>query len=121
MNQRKIGVFISELRKEKNLTQQELADKLGVSDRTVGNWENGRNMPDLSLFKPLCEELNISLNDLMSGEKVKERDYRDKLEENIINTIDYTNKKVENRNHLIGLIFIIFGVLLAITAVAIFS
>lgn len=120
MNQEKIGKFIAACRKTENMTQQELAEKLGVSDRTVGNWENGRNMPDLSLFKPLCSELNISLNDLMSGEKVKEREYQEKLEENIINTIDYTNKKIENRNHFIGLIFITFGILIALTAVAIF-
>ena len=121
MNQEKIGKFIAECRKTKNMTQQELAEKLNVSDRTVGNWENGRNMPDLSLFKPLCNELNISLNDLMSGEKVKEREYQEKLEENTINIIDYTNKKIENRNHFIGLIFITFGVLISITAIAIFS
>ena len=120
MNQEKIGKFIAECRKTKNMTQQELAEKLGVSDRTVGNWENGRNMPDLSLFKPLCSELNISLNDLMSGEKVKEREYQEKLEENTINIIDYTNKKIENRNHFIGMIFITFGVLISITAIAIF-
>ncbi len=120
MDQEKIGKFIAACRKAKNMTQQELAENLGVSDRTVGNWENGRNMPDLSLFKPLCNELNISLNDLMSGEKVKEREYQEKLEENIINTIDYTNKKIENRNHFIGLIFITFGILIALTAVAIF-
>ena len=120
MNQEKIGKFIAKCRKTKNMTQQELAEKLGVSDRTVGNWENGRNMPDLSLFKPLCSELNISLNDLMSGEKVKEREYQEKSEENIINTIDYANKRIENRNHFIGLIFITFGVLIALTVVAIF-
>lgn len=120
MNQEKIGKFIAECRKTKNMTQQELAEKLNVSDRTVGNWENGRNMPDLSLFKPLCNELNISLNDLMSGEKVKEREYQEKLEENTINIIDYTNKKIENRNHFIGLIFITFGILISITAIAIF-
>lgn len=120
MNQEKIGKFIAKCRKNKNMTQQQLAEKLGVSDRTIGNWENGRNMPDLSLFKPLCGELNISLNDLMSGEKVKEKDYKEKLEENIINAIDYTNKKIENRNNFIGLILITFGVLISITAVSIF-
>ena len=120
MNQEKIGKFIAECRKNKKLTQSELAEKLGVSDRTIGNWENGRNMPDLSLFKPLCDELDITLNDLMSGEKVKEKEYQEKLEENIINTIDYTNKKIENRNNFIGLILIVFGVLISITAVAIF-
>ena len=120
MNQEKIGKFIAECRKKKNMTQQELSEKLGVSDRTVGNWENGRNMPDLSLFKPLCNELDISLNDLMSGEKVNEKEYCEKLEENIMNTIDYSNKKIENRNNFIGLLFIIFGVLISITAIAIF-
>ena len=120
MNQEKIGKFIAECRREKNMTQQELSERLGVSDRTIGNWENGRNMPDLSLFKPLCNELGISLNDLMSGEIIKEKEYRAKFEENIINTIDYTNKKIENRNNFIGLILIVFGILISITAVAIF-
>lgn len=120
MNQEKIGKFISQMRKEKKLTQQDLAQKLNVSDRTIGNWENGRNMPDLSLFKPLCVELGITVNDLMSGEKVKEKEYQDKLEENIINTIDYSNKRIKNKNNFIGLILIVFGVLISITAVSIF-
>ena len=120
MNQEKIGKFIAKCRKDKHMTQQELAEKLGVSDRTVGNWENGRNMPDLSLFKPLCKEFNISLNDLMSGDIVEEKEYQEKLEENIINTIDYTNTKIKNHNNFIGLILIIFGVLISITAIAIF-
>ena len=120
MNQEKIGKFIAECRKKKGMTQAELGEKLGVTEKSISNWENGRNMPDLSLFKPLCNEFNISLNDLMSGEKVKEKEYQEKLEENIINTIDYTNKKIENRNHFIGLLLITFGVLISITAVAIF-
>ena len=120
MNQEKIGKFIAECRRKKNMTQQELAEKLGVSDRTIGNWENGRNMPDLSLFKPLCDELDISLNDLMSGEVVNSKEYQEKLEENIINTISYTNKKLENKNNIIGLLLIIFGVLISLSAIAIF-
>ena len=120
MNQEKIGKFIASCRKQKNITQQELAEKLGVSDRTIGNWENGRNMPDLSLFKPLCHELGISLNDFLSGEVVTEKEYQERLEENIINTIDYTSKKIKGRNYLIGLILIIFGVLISVSAVAVF-
>ena len=77
-------------------------------------------MPDLSLFKPLCDELDISLNDLMSGEVVKSKEYQEKLEENIINTISYTNKKLENKNNIIGLLLIIFGVLISLSAIAIF-
>ena len=120
MNQEKIGKFIAECRKQRKMTQSELGEKLGVTEKSISNWENGRNMPDLSLFKPLCNELNISLNDLLSGEKVTENEYQEKLEENIINTIDYTNKKLENRNNFIGLILITFGVLISITAIAIF-
>ena len=120
MNQEKIGKFIAECRRQRKMTQSELGEKLGVTEKSISNWENGRNMPDLSLFKPLCEELNISLNDLMSGEKVKEKDYREKLEENIINTIDYSNNKIKSRNIFIGLLLIVFGVLISITAVGIF-
>lgn len=120
MNQEKIGKFIAKCRKQRKMTQSELGEKLGVTEKSISNWENGRNMPDLSLFKPLCKELNISLNDLLSGEVVTEKEYQEKFEENIINTIDYSNKKIENRNNFIGLLLIIFGVLISITAVAIF-
>lgn len=120
MNQAKIGRFIANCRKQRKMTQSELGEKLGVTEKSVSNWENGRNMPDLSLFKPLCNELNITLNDLLSGEKVTEKEYREKLEENIINTIDYTNKKLENRNNFIGFILITFGILISVSAIAIF-
>lgn len=120
MDQEKIGRFIANCRKQRKMTQSELGEKLGVTEKSVSNWENGRNMPDLSLYKPLCNELNITLNDLLSGEKVTEKEYREKLEENIINTIDYTNKKLENRNNFIGLILITFGILISVSAIAIF-
>lgn len=113
MNQEKIGKFISECRKAKKITQSELAEQLNVTDRSVSNWENGKNMPDLSLFKPLCEILNITINELLSGEKIKEDNYQEKLEENIINTINYSNKKLEQKNHLIGLILLLFGVIIS--------
>ncbi len=120
MNQENIGKFIAECRKSKKITQQELAERLGVSDRTIGNWENGRNMPDLSLFKPLCNELGISLNDLISGEKVKEKEYQEKFEENIVNAIDYSTKRINKYNQVISLILIIFGLFVSISAIMIF-
>ena len=120
MNQEKIGKFILECRKEKKLTQTELAEKLGVTDKSVSNWENGRNMPDLSLFKPLCEILDISINDLISGEKISKDKYQEKLEENIITTIDYTNKKLLVKNNIIGILLLAFGIIIAITAMSIF-
>lgn len=96
MNQVKIGKFIAEKRKEKKLTQQQLAEKLGVSDRAISNWENEKNMPDISLFPIISKELDVTVNDLMSGEKVDKKNYQEKFEENIIYTIDKTVKK-ENR------------------------
>ena len=120
MNQEKIGKFIAKVRKEKNLTQLELAEKLGVSDRTVGNWERARNMPDLSLFKPLCEILDISLNELISGERIPNKN-NDLIDDNIIKTIDYSTKKINEKNNNIGLILIIFGIILGITSFSVFK
>ena len=82
-----------ELRKDKKMTQQELADKIGVTDRAISKWENGRGMPDISLMKPLCEILDITLNELISGEKIDKKEYQKKSDENIFKTIKYTNKK----------------------------
>ena len=70
MDQKKTGKFIAELRKEQNMTQQELADRLNVTDRAVGNWENGRRMPDYSILMELCARLNVSVNELLAGERV---------------------------------------------------
>ena len=98
MNQEKIGKFIAKLRGEKNMTQQELANKIGVTDRAISKWENGRGMPDLSLMEPLCKELDITINELLSGEKVKKEEYQKKLEENILNTINYSTNKITKNN-----------------------
>lgn len=95
MDQEKIGKFILELRKDKKMTQQELADKIGVTDRAISKWENGRGMPDISLMKPLCEILDITLNELISGEKIDKKEYQKKSDENILKTIKYTNKKTK--------------------------
>lgn len=111
MEQDKIGKFILQLRKEKNMTQKELAEKLGVTDRAISKWENGRGMPELSLMKSLCDELGVSVNELLSGEKIEKEDYQERLEENILNTIEYTSKKVERKTHvlqsIIGVVTII--------------
>ena len=84
MNQEKIGKFILKLRKEKKMTQQELADKLNVTDRAVSHWENGRSIPDVSLYKPICEIFNITVNEFLSGEKLSKEDNINKADENLI-------------------------------------
>ena len=93
MNQEKIGKFIAKCRKDKKLTQEDLAQKLGITNKSVSNWENGRNMPDLSIFNELCDELDITINDLLSGERLKKENYQKKLEENVINIIVDEKKK----------------------------
>lgn len=109
----KIGKFIAENRKKKNLTQAQLAEKLGVTSKTISRWENGNYMPDISLLKPISEELDITLNDLLSGEKVEKEKYQEKLEENMLMTIDYSTKKVYEKNNAISILLIVFGIVIA--------
>lgn len=104
MNQEKIGKFIAELRKEKKMTQIDLANKLEITDRAISKWENGRGLPDLSLLTPLCEILGVSINELLSGSRLDKKDYQEKLEENIINTIDYTDKKIKKTKKIFVII-----------------
>ncbi len=98
MDQIKIGKFILNCRKEKGLTQEQLAEKLGVTSKSISRWENGNTMPDYSLLKDLCSELNISVNELLSGEKILKEDYKTKAEENMSKLINdnYSEKKKIN-------------------------
>lgn len=83
MDQKKTGAFIAQCRKEKNLTQMQLAELLAITSQAVSKWENGRGMPDVSLLQPLCNVLDISLNELFSGEHIAKEEYKEKAEENI--------------------------------------
>ena len=75
MDQIKIGKFIAEERKRKNYTQKVLAEILGISDKTISKWERGNGFPEISLLLPLCNELEITVNELLSGERLQEVDY----------------------------------------------
>ena len=94
MNQEKIGLFIAKCRREKNMTQEDLAEKLGVSNKSISRWENGKTMMDISLFEPLCNELDISIIELLNGERVNDKK-KDKLYTKTL--INYSNK-VGSRN-----------------------
>lgn len=83
MDQKSIGAFIARCRKDKNLTQLQLADMLGVTSQAISKWENGRGMPDVSLLQPLCDILGISLNELFSADYISNDEYKEKAEENI--------------------------------------
>lgn len=94
MNQEKIGLFIAKCRREKNMTQEDLAEKLGVSNKSISRWENGKTMMDISLFEPLCKELDISIIELLNGERINDKK-KDKLYTKTL--INYSNK-VGSRN-----------------------
>ena len=87
MDQILIGRFIAQERKRKGYTQKQLSEKLGISDKTVSKWERGNGFPEVSLLLPLCNELDITVNELLSGERVSEEDYRKKAEENMVNLV----------------------------------
>ena len=84
MDQRSIGLFIAETRKEKNLTQKELANQIGVSDKTISKWECGRSIPDIAFMDSLCNALDITMNELLSGKRLTETEYLGKAEDNIM-------------------------------------
>ena len=88
MNQEKIGKLIAECRKEKKMTQVELADKLCVTDKSVSKWENGKCLPDVSLYKDLCNILGITLNEFFAGEKIKEEKFKEQADINLFNALE---------------------------------
>ena len=94
MDQVKIGKFIAECRKNKKLTQFQLAEKLNITDRAISKWETGKGMPDSSIMLELCNELDISVNELLSGEVIKMENYNKKAEENLLEMA----KKEETQN-----------------------
>ena len=110
MDQIKTGQFIKTCRKEKNLTQREVAEKLNISEKTVSKWETGNGLPEVSLMLPLCELLEISVNELLSGEKLDEKRYVEKAEQNIISLMD---EKAQAKKHLIFAVIIAVVTLVA--------
>lgn len=109
MDQIKIGKFIAETRRLQKITQKQLANALSISDKTVSKWERGKGLPEVSLMLPLCNTLNITVNDLLSGEKVSEVNYQKKAEENMMNLVkeNEENKKRMAISVVCGVITII--------------
>lgn len=121
MDTQKIGAFIAENRKAKGMTQAQLAEKLGVTNKTVSRWETGKYMPDLSLLKPLSEELEISLNELLSGERIETEHLEETAEANILNAIDYSKTKLRNSRRRTSLFLIILGIIVSLSSFIIFE
>lgn len=120
MNQEQIGKFIAECRKNKNMTQAELAEKLHVTDRAISKWERGKGLPDSSIMLELSKYLDISVNELLSGERLKMENYNLKAEENLLNLKrkeEYLTKSMLLLEWVIGIISTITLVTLLFVAI----
>ena len=99
MNQEKIGKLISECRKEKGLTQLQLAEKLNITNRAVSKWETGKSCPDASIMMELCDILGITVNDLLSGERITMENYQKNAENNLVELCRKKDKAQKDRSH----------------------
>ena len=116
MDQVKIGKFIAQVRKEKQLTQKQLADLLNISDKTISKWETGRGLPDVSMILFLCEILDINANELLSGERIPDELYKEKAEETILNIVG------EKKRHINSMIYeTIFLLFMAAACIALIN
>ncbi len=113
MDQIKIGKFIADCRRKANLTQMQLAEKLGITDRAISKWETGKSLPDSSIMLELCGTLSITVNDLLSGEVVTMDNYNKKLENNLLEVV---KQKQEADKRLLSL-----EVFIGITAIIVLS
>lgn len=113
MDQIKIGKFIAACRKKKQLTQLQLAEQLGITDRAVSKWETGKALPDSSIMLALCEMLDITVNDLLCGEVVTVDHYKEELERNLLEAI---KRKEQSDKHLLTLEWVV-GVLSVIVLI----
>lgn len=87
MDMQKIGRFLAELRKDKNLTQEELGEKIGVTNKTVSRWENGNYLPPVEILQILSKLYDVSINEILSGERLDTDTYKEKAEENIVTAL----------------------------------
>lgn len=115
MDNKIIGEFIKKQRTVKNLTQKQLAEKLGVTDKAISRWETGKGIPDVSLLIPLSNALEVSVHEILLGEKIEEEKKIEKYEETIVNTLT-TNKKQISSLHKI-----IYALFVAVEVVAIYG
>ena len=113
MDQLKIGRFIAAERKRQGLTQRQLAEQLSVSDKTISKWECGKGLPEVSLMLPLCKALQIGVNDLLSGERLCEDNYRKRAEENLMNLIEENR---ENKNRMLYSVLCVGVTVVAVAA-----
>lgn len=116
MDIQKIGIFLKELRKDKNLTQEQLAEKFNVSRRTVSRWENGNNLPDLDILIDLSDFYQVDLREILDGERKKEQMDKE-TEEVVLMAVDYTNTQVESHAKRIRIVLALGVILLCVAEI----
>ena len=120
MDQKKIGNFLKELRKEKNITQEDLAEELNVSNRTVSRWENGNNMPDISLLTQIAQFYNVSIPEIVDGERKNESKNQNEID-TAVKMAEYSKNEVKiEKKKVANIFFMAFGIFIIISAFAIF-
>ena len=110
MEQVAIGKFIAKKRKEQNMTQEQLAERLGVSNKTISKWENGKCMPDYSIIQKLCDVIHVSLPELMDGEDAAEDSVRVYDDEQILDLLRCTQELERQKGVLCGFVLIVLGI-----------
>ena len=109
MDQKKIGSFIKELRKEKNLTQEQLAEKFNVSRRTVSRWETGNNMPDLDILIEMSDFYEVDFREILDGERKSEK-MNDEMKETVMKVAEYSNEEKKKMSK-VTLTYLILGII----------
>lgn len=118
MNQEKIGKFIASCRKKQKLTQEQLAEKLGITYKAVSKWETGKGLPDASIMKDLCNNLKITVNELLSGELINKEDYNKKAEEYMLEIYrqkEEGDKRLLKLEKIVGFLFVTYFIFILLT------
>lgn len=117
MKQEMVGKFISTCRKEKGLTQMQLAEKLNITNRAISKWETGKSMPDVSLMLDLCDILGITVNELLSGERITMDNYQKKAEENLMELQSKKEKAQGEYNTVLKILIAAFSLIFVLNMV----
>lgn len=116
MDQVKIGGFLKELRKQKGLTQDQLAEKFNVSIRTVSRWENGNNMPDFDVLIDISDFYEVDLRELLDGER-KSEIMNKEIEETVLKVVEYTNSETERHNNRVHWVLLVGAILWFVSSI----
>ena len=109
MDMQKIGAFLSELRKEKNLTQNELGEQIGVTNKTISRWENGNYLPPVEILQILSKLYDVSINEILNGERINDSDYKNVSEENVKCALNRSNAIISKHKKIMNWIIAKIG------------